>query len=1132
MIDHRTRKSHAIFVAALAMEPAEREEYLAGACGPDESVRAEVNRLLSAAETSAGFLETPAMGAGRPGGAPPGPPEVRGYRLIRILGVGGMATVYEAEQQSPRRRVALKIMHISLARTSALQRFRFEAEVLARLKHPGIAQVYEAGTCDDPGGHPAPFFAMEYVEDARPITAHARSEGMPLRARLAMLADVCDAVQYGHQVGVIHRDLKPANVLVDRSGRIKVIDFGIARSLAHDAERITRHADDGQLIGTLNSMSPEQCSGGQRIDTRTDVYALGVILYELVTGRLPHDLSRASVPDAVRVIQTVEPPRPGTITPEARGDLEAIIVMAMDKDPARRYDGAGSLATDLRRFLESKTVQACLPSPWHHARLFARRHKALFTAAAVTAATILIASGLTAWFAYRSWHDAGRRREAERIAIVERDAARRQAYSASIASAYLSYQAGETSRGRERLEAAPSILRGWEWGLIAAMLESDESTIAAHDDMIYAMDADPAGGRLATGSRDGSLGLRPIHGEGEVFQMPGSPGTSALAVALAPGGRAVYAGLLDGRIVEWIPESSGEVRTIATEAAGVISLDCSPSGLLVGATSAGTAHVWDPKSGAVVHTFEDQSDGVHGVRFSADGTGLLTWGHDGAVWIRESSGWSPRRQLDLGIRAEIGAFSPDGSMVAAGGSEGKLCVWNVHSGEVLMETTATASRTSIIAIAFASDGWTLFTGAIDRSIHEWTIRAGTVPRLLGRHDEAVSALYFHEPMGCLVSASRDRTVRLWPGPSGREPGPHSAQPAHDGHLLSAAFSPAGDLLATAGRDDLINVWEPTLGEKLATLSGHTGDIYCVRFSPNGRLLASASADGTVRLWNTETGEPAPPLGPASGSLWTVAFSPDGSRLAAAGEDQFITVWDVESRTAVQTIDTPAVRIISMAFDPSGVMLATCARDGAVRLWDAANGRELRALPGHQSDVFACVFSPDGTRLFTGSRDQTVRVWDPHTGELIKVLDCRGQFITSLSIDATGNRLAAGSWFAEVTVWDLQTLDPVFSFRGNSAAIRALAFSPTAPVLVCGGHDGILTTWSAEAASDRRAKRERATSYLAAADAILDRQADSLAVDDPDVDPELAEWLRKATLRRASVQRAQDEASDSADSSGP
>lgn len=401
MRDERAARAHAIFTRALDVEPAQREAFVAEECSGDPVMKAQVERLLASAKRSEGFLETPALAgvaAARAARSPAAsstsePPDAVGdYLVVGVLGVGGMATVYEAVQENPHRRVALKVLHQTLGHTDAVLRFRLEAETLARLRHPGIAQVYEAGVASLGQSKPSPFFAMELVPDALSITAYAEKHALSLRERLTMFASVCDTVLYGHQQGVIHRDLKPANVLVGPDGRPKVIDFGIARHSGPDAPAVTTEADSRRLIGTLHSMSPEQCLDPAGIDVRSDVYSLGVILYELVTGRRPYDLSRASIPEAVRMIVDKEPPRAGSIRAEAAGDLEAIISTAMAKDRDRRYVGAGALAADVRRLLADRPIEARPATIFQQVRLFARRNRPL--AFAMAAIIVLFVGGV------------------------------------------------------------------------------------------------------------------------------------------------------------------------------------------------------------------------------------------------------------------------------------------------------------------------------------------------------------------------------------------------------------------------------------------------------------------------------------------------------------------------------------------------------------------------------------------------------------------------------------------------------------------------------------------------------------------------------------------------------------------
>lgn len=317
------------------------------------------------------------------------PPERVGrYRIKRIIASGGMGTVFEAMQEQPRRVVALKLMRSGMTSRSALRRFDYEAQILARLRHPGIAQIYEAGTHGE--GHSAvPFFAMEYVPGARTLTEFAEWKKLGVGDRLALFAEVCDAVHHGHQKGVIHRDLKPGNILVDSSGQVKVIDFGVARATDSDMAVTTLQTDVGQLVGTVQYMSPEQVEADPHdLDTRSDVYALGVVLYELLTGRLPYDVSQKAVFEATRLIREHAPTRMSTVDLSLRGDVETICLKALEKDRDRRYQSALDLAQDIRRYLHHEPIAARPPSLTYQLRVFARRNR---LACAAIGAVFLVA---------------------------------------------------------------------------------------------------------------------------------------------------------------------------------------------------------------------------------------------------------------------------------------------------------------------------------------------------------------------------------------------------------------------------------------------------------------------------------------------------------------------------------------------------------------------------------------------------------------------------------------------------------------------------------------------------------------------------------------------------------------------
>ena len=347
----------------------ELEEYLSA--HPDR--RAEVERVQGAIRGLADLSNAP---------EPPLPEQIGPYRVLRLIGAGGMGLVYEAEQQAPRRRVALKVIRgSSLADERMVRLFQREAQALARLGHEGIAAIYEAGSTAD-GLH---YFAMEFV-DGLQLSEHANKYRLNLRAKLELFRRVCRAVEHAHRHGVVHRDLKPANILVEQNGAPKVLDFGLARLAEGDLAVSLSTTDAGRLLGTLPYMSPEQALGdAERVDERSDVYALGVILYELITGRLPLDVSTTSLLAAVRVICERTPPRPGAVA-DVPAEVDAIALVALDKDAARRYSDAGALGDDIDRYLNGRPVIAQRPTRWHRMRKFVLRHKAL---------TVLVALVLT-----------------------------------------------------------------------------------------------------------------------------------------------------------------------------------------------------------------------------------------------------------------------------------------------------------------------------------------------------------------------------------------------------------------------------------------------------------------------------------------------------------------------------------------------------------------------------------------------------------------------------------------------------------------------------------------------------------------------------------------------------------------
>jgi serine/threonine protein kinase len=504
-----------VFAEACRLEAGQRAAYLDQACAGDAELRAEVEGLLHHDEKSlpirprvsaAAALGLDRMDAGAAAGssalagfqpAPEQVPERIGeFRIIGKIGQGGMGVVYEAEQDHPRRRIALKVIRPGVASGQVLRRFQLEAQVLGRLQHPGIAQVYEAGTAqvETSGGLTVeqPFFAMEFVR-GKPLNEHLEATPLGTRQRLELFAKVCDAVQHAHQKGVIHRDLKPGNILVDESGQPKILDFGVARLTDADVQVTTLQTDVGQLIGTIPYMSPEQVAGDSReLDTRSDVYALGVVCYQLLTGRLPYDLQGKTIPEAARSIAEEDPVRLSSVNRVFRGDLDTIVAKALEKDKNRRYQSASDLAADVRRYLSDQPISARPATTVYQLRKFARRNKALVGGVLVAFVALLIGIIGTTSQAIRATHERDRAQGAETLAeqrFEQAEDARKlaeQRHSEALAETARATAFGDfLARMLEQIK--PEVALGRDVALLRAVLDEAaddiQTELAEHPDV-------------------------------------------------------------------------------------------------------------------------------------------------------------------------------------------------------------------------------------------------------------------------------------------------------------------------------------------------------------------------------------------------------------------------------------------------------------------------------------------------------------------------------------------------------------------------------------------------------------------------------------------------------------------------
>jgi WD40 repeat protein/serine/threonine protein kinase len=1075
-----------ILAAALGKPPgAERCAFLDGACGSDHALRRRIERLLEADDRTAGILERgPDAGttdAPGPDGPPLTPERVLAgrFKLRQKLGEGGMGEVWVADQAEPvQRRVAIKVVRPGLDSERMLARFDQERQALALMDHPNIAKVLDAGEADG-----RPYFVMELIKGV-PITEYCDRARLAPRERLALFVPVCEAVQHAHQKGVVHRDLKPSNILValyDGRPVPKVIDFGIAKATGPRLTDRSISTEVGALIGTLEYMAPEQAElNNLDIDTRADVYALGAILYELLTGSVPfsrQELQAAGFLEMLRVIREVEPPRPstklsksGTLPSVAgerrtdpqklvsliRGELDWIILKCLEKDRGRRYQAASGLARDLEHYLADEPVDACPPSPSYRLREFARKYKkALATAAAfagLLVAAVVMSMLLAVWatsaerIAKRAEETANLQRlaaeEAKQHALEAKTESDRQrdqvsltAYASGMGLAQRAWEENNVVRARELLaelprEAAGRNLRGFEWFYLSRLCHPDELTLVGHTDTVWSVAFSPDGQRLASGSSDQTVKIWDSATGNELFALRGHAGP-VLGVAVSSDGQRLASGSSDQTVRTWDSATGKELVALKGHGAVVSSVAFSPDGQRVASGSSDqTVKIWDSATGKELFALK---------------------GHAGTVWSV--------------------AFSPDGQRLATGGST--LKIWDSATGKELLALKGHAD--GVRSVAFSPDGQRLASSSNDQTVRIWDSVTGKELLALTGHAGWVESVAYSPDGQRLASASRDQTVKIWDSATGKE---LLALKSHAGRVGGVAFSPDGQRLASGSSDQTVKIWDSATRKDVFALKGHAGWVSTVAFSPDGQRLASAGRDQTVEIWETATGKELFALTGHAGMVWSVAFSPNGQRLASASWDQTVRIWDSATGKELFALKGHAGRVESVAFSPDGQRLASGSLDQTVRIWDSATGKELFALKGHAGVVTSVAFSSDGQRLASASHDRTVRIWDSATGKELFALKGHAAVVRGVAFSPDGQRLASASNDQTVKIWDSATGKELFALKGHAGLVSSVAFSPDGQRLASGNEDGSIHLWETTSVS-REIQHRRETNQMVA-----------------------------------------------------
>jgi eukaryotic-like serine/threonine-protein kinase len=1066
---------------------------------------------------------TPFRSAARAGAAPeaPLPGRVGDYEILDEVGRGGMGVVYRARHAQLRRVVALKVLRGgAFADPEERRRFRAEAEAVARLQHPNIVQIFDVGEWRPPDGSPpVPYFALEFVGGGN-LAARSAGRPQPPRQAAAWLEPLAWAVHYAHQQGIVHRDLKPANVLLTQDGQPKLCDFGVAK-LLEGGDAPTR---SGLVIGTAEYMAPEQAEKARgAVGPAADVYALGAMLYELLTGRPPFDGLNAL--DVVRRLLGEEVLSPSRLQPGIPRDLVTVCLKCLEKEPARRYPTAGELAEDLRRFVAGEPIRARRVGVAGRGWRWCRRQPLL--AGLVAALALSLAGGLAGMTAL--WLQAGAARD---VAVrekdtadtergkalqfaadlrVQRDAAEWHAYRANIAAAMTALQLRNLAPARQYLEDAPGKHRNWEWWYLASQLDHKHRPLRGHEGKVYALAFSPDG-RLASGSADRTVRLWDTEGrEVAVLRDHQEP---VWRVVFSPDGRRLASADGVGTARLWDAEGRA-LAVLPGRLADPGSLTFSPDSRLLGGHSGQncTVYLWDATTGAPRHVLRHRSSGIEWIAFSPDGKRLISAGSDGSlnVWDAASGAFRLAWQAHSARVMKID-FSPDGTRVASGADypDNTVRLWDADTGREL--ATLVGHRNMVNNLVFSPDGTRLISASWDQTARLWDVGTGLPLATLQGHRARVTDAIFRPNGAQAVTRGDDRTLHVWDARTGvlLTVLGGTAGLAGDRGL---AFSPDGTRLACASDDGTVWLWDMELVERNGVLRGHTGYVYDVAFSPDGTRVASAAWDGTVRIWDATTQrQTGPPLQHDGEVISSVAFSPDGQQLlsvrrgrlylwdlatgkprhvwpesptddtdtraafhpsgllvAAGAEDASARLWDARSGQAVAVLGAGRGSCLDVAFSPDGARLASAERDGTVRLWDVATGELVGVLPGHTGVVYSVRFSADGGLIASAGLDTTARLWDATTHKELAVLP-HGGSVYGLAFTRDGTRLATACRDNTIRLWDVASHEEVAELRGHEDYVHAIAFSPDGTRLVSGSGDHTVRIW--DTLSPQRGIREQ------------------------------------------------------------